>query len=72
MCTSVVQARDGMREVGGVEYPMLLSTDQARDILNLSERSITRMCADGRLKAVKVGGVWRINRDALLEFAGLC
>lgn len=71
MCASETRNSGGMREVGGVEYPMLLDTKQGRDILNISERSITRMCSNGQLKAVKVGGVWRINRDALLEFAGL-
>lgn len=53
------------------ELPELLSTAQAAGILNVGERTVTRMCAQGKLKAVKVMSLWRINRDALFEFAGI-
>lgn len=52
-------------------YPELLDSKQAAGILNVNERTVTRMCAAGKLKAVKVMSLWRINRDALLDFAGL-
>lgn len=51
--------------------PDLLNPKQASRILNVNERTVTRMCNAGKLKAVKVGSLWRINRDALLEYAGL-
>lgn len=51
--------------------PSLLSSKEAARILGVSERTVTRMCEQGKLKAVKVMSLWRINRDALLEFAGL-
>lgn len=51
--------------------PQLLDTKQAAVILNVDPRTVTRMCAQGKIKAVKVMSLWRINRDALLEFAGL-
>ena len=51
--------------------PALLSAKQAAGIMGVSERTVTRMCEQGKLKAVKVMSLWRINRDALLEFAGL-
>lgn len=58
---------------GGIRdrYPELLDSKQAAGILNVNERTVTRMCAEGKLKAVKVMSLWRINRDALLDFAGL-
>lgn len=53
-------------------YAALMDVKQvAGEILHVSERTVTRMCASGELKAVKVGHQWRINRDALLEYAGL-
>lgn len=51
--------------------PALLSSKEAARILGVSDRTVTRMCEQGKLKAVKVMSLWRINRDALLEFAGL-
>lgn len=52
-------------------YPALLKSREAAEILNCSTRTIPRLCENGTLKAVKVGYEWRINRDALLKFAGL-
>ena len=71
MSTDVVQAGERMGEVDGVEYPLLLDANDAARILNVSKSTILRMCAEGELKAVKVRGSWRINRDALMEYAGL-
>lgn len=51
--------------------PALLSSKEAAGVLGVSERTVTRMCEQGKLKAVKVMSLWRINRDALLDFAGL-
>lgn len=51
--------------------PQLLNTKQAAAILNCHPRTITRMCESGKLKAVRVQSLWRINRNALLDFAGL-
>ncbi len=53
------------------EYPELLSTAQAASLLQVNPRTVTRMCEQGKLKAVKVMSLWRINRDALLKFAGI-
>ncbi|MBQ3338700.1 MAG: helix-turn-helix domain-containing protein [Atopobiaceae bacterium] len=40
-------------------------------MLNVSARTVNRLCLDGKLKAVRVGCQWRINRKALREAAGL-
>lgn len=53
------------------ELSVLLSSKEAAGILGVSDRTVTRMCEQGKLKAVKVMSLWRINRDALLDFAGL-
>ncbi|OUO46003.1 hypothetical protein B5F79_08635 [Olsenella sp. An285] len=52
--------------------PVLLSVGQvARDVLGVSERTVYRMIDDGQIRAVKVRGALRINRDALLAQFGL-
>ena len=49
----------------------LIDAKQAAEILQVCPRTIARMCERGEIKAVKVRSLWRINRDALLDFAGL-
>lgn len=66
MCNSITQA---VVDIGTL--PPMLSIRQTEPLLNVSGRTIYRMCTNGKLKAVKVNNVWRINRDALLEYAGL-
>ena len=51
--------------------PELVDPKQAARVLNCHPRTVTRMCEQGKLKAVRVMSLWRINRDALLSFAGL-
>lgn len=51
--------------------PELLNTSQAAEVLQVTPRMVSAMCTSGKLKAVRVGRLWRVNRDALLDFAGL-
>ena len=52
--------------------PALLTVGQvARDVLGVSERTVYRMIDDGQIRAVKVRGALRINRDVLLSQFGL-
>lgn len=68
MCTETVQAQTiYSREI----MPELLDVKQAAQILNVAPRTVSKMCEQGKLKAVKVQSLWRINRNALYEFAGL-
>lgn len=62
-------AADVPRPLG--ECGELVTTCEAAAVMHISERQVARMCADGRLRAVKVGKLWRINRDALGEYLGL-
>ena len=63
--------REKSMEKGLESMPQLLDTKQAAEILNVNVRTVARMCEQGKLKAVKVMSLWRINRDRLLDFAGL-
>lgn len=47
--------------------PLLLTVKQAADLLNVSTQHVRDLCANGKIKSVKVGSAWRIGRDALLE-----
>lgn len=51
--------------------PELISIVEAARMLNVSTRTVNRLCLDGKLKAVRIGCQWRINRRALREAAGL-
>ena len=51
--------------------PELISITEAARMLNVSTRPVNRLCLDGKLKAVRIGCQWRINRKALRKAAGL-
>lgn len=50
--------------------PPLLSVEQGAEFLGANPRTVQRMCERGELVACRAGNRWRINRDALLRFAG--
>lgn len=49
----------------------VVDANTAAAILACSPRTITRMCEQGKLKSAKVMGMWRINKAALFELAGI-
>ena len=54
-----------------VERAELLTTEQAAELAQVNKRTITRMCVDGQVRAVKVRSMWRINRADLMRVLGL-
>lgn len=42
-----------------------LSTVEAGRLLGLSADSVRRRIADGRIPAVRIGGLWRVRLDLL-------
>ena len=54
-----------------IDLGYMLSCDESARILGCSPRTIARMCERGTLKACRAGNRWRINRDALLAYAGI-
>lgn len=61
------QAKQGAYGEIPRDLPMLLTPTVAGRILNCSDKHVRDLCNKGEIKAVKTGGLWRINRDALLE-----
>lgn len=56
---------------GHEDLPELLNTEQAARILNVHRRTVARMCQSGKIRCVRIGSRWRVNRDALLRLVGL-
>jgi excisionase family DNA binding protein len=51
--------------------PLVLTTQQVADLLQVDHRTITNYCQRGQIKAFKIGKHWRITREALLSFVEL-
>ena len=51
--------------------PIMLNTEQVSQILNVSSKHVRDMCREQTIRAVRVGGTWRVPRDPLLEMFGL-
>lgn len=43
----------------------MLKTVRVCKLLDISDRTVTRMLADGRLTGIKVGSEWRIHRSSV-------
>jgi excisionase family DNA binding protein len=52
----------------GVAPPVLLTTEQAAEYLQVSVRTIKNLMGDGRLAFVKIGRATRIHRHDLDEY----
>jgi len=48
--------------------PMLISVEQAAEILSLSRSTVQRLMSSGHLASVKIGGSRRIPADAITEY----
>lgn len=50
---------------------LFMKPNEPARIMDVSVRTITRMCEAGQLPAVKLRGAWRINRAAFMELVGM-
>lgn len=50
--------------------PPLLTEEETAEILRISNRTVSRMCADGDLPSIRVGRKWRIRTFDLLDMLG--
>ena len=53
------------------DLPMLMHVKDAALILDRTPKHVYDLLKGGRLKGSKTGKSWRVNRDSLLEVAGL-
>ncbi len=47
---------------------VLLSTDEAGELVSVSPAYIQRLLRDGRIEGIKFGTVWRVYEDSLKKF----
>ena len=52
--------------------PILMTTEQVARLMGVTPKFVRDCLTRNQIKGSKVGGVWRVNRDALLEQLGLC
>lgn len=50
------------------EYPIILTLEQAAEMLQLSARTVQRLVSKGRMPGRRIGGQWRFDRDQLQEW----
>lgn len=50
------------------DLPLVLTSDQAAAVLQLTRRTITNMLDRGDLRGVKIGKEWRVSRAELQRF----
>ena len=43
----------------------LLTAREAAGLLRISDESVYRLCRSGKLGAIRIGGLWRIPREAV-------
>ena len=50
------------------EYPIILTLEQAAEMLQLSTRTVQRMVSKSKMPGRRIGGQWRFDRDQLREW----
>ena len=51
-----------------IEDIKLYTLEEVMDFLHTTRRTLYRYIKDGKLKAVKVGGRWKVTDEALKDF----
>jgi len=51
--------------------PKILTPEKVAELLHVDVIDVIGECESGRLKAVRIGGHWRITEDAVRDFLGL-
>jgi excisionase family DNA binding protein len=51
-----------------VAKPELITIKEVADFLQIAEKTIYRLAAEGKIPAFKVGGSWRFNRKEIEEW----
>ncbi len=49
-------------------FPDILTVKELSDLLKISDQSIKRAITSGKLEALKVGKVWRIEKNSVIKW----
>ena len=50
------------------EIPVIIDPPYVAHLLGCSRENVRKMCQSGKLKAFKVGDMWRIRKDDLIAY----
>ena len=50
---------------------MLLKPQQVADVMKIDVSTVRRMCADGRIRAKRIGKHWRVSITEVARLSGL-
>lgn len=50
------------------DYPDILRPDEAAAVLQIGRNSLYKLLAEGRLKSIRIGKVYRIPKSSIIEF----
>lgn len=54
------------------EYPIVLNFKQVREILHISKNLLLNLLNMGEIPGYRVGNLWRVNREDLIEYMKQC
>lgn len=50
------------------DVPVIVDPPYVALLLGCSRENVRKLCQSGKLKAFKVGDMWRIRREAIIEY----
>ena len=50
------------------EYPEIMNVHEVAKVLNCSAKTVSKLCREGKLKAMKIGKGWSIPQISLEDF----
>lgn len=50
------------------DFPVALTVQDLEDILNISHNTAYELVRSGKLRSIKIGRLYRVPRDALLDY----
>jgi excisionase family DNA binding protein len=65
---SFTNSHSGSRDLVNSDLPELLTIAEASAALRVHRNTVDKLVASGELPAAKVGGQWRIRREALHDY----
>ena len=53
------------------EVPVVVDMHYVARLFRLSEERVRQMCVSGDIPAFKIGGMWRVSKQALMRLCGI-
>jgi excisionase family DNA binding protein len=59
-----------LREFGEYDMPQIMTTKELAKYLKLHEITICKYAAEGKIPAIRIGRVWRFDKEAIDKWIG--